>query len=296
MKQTTELLMEKPSSPKLKMSATDGGAIKSILFAVHDDDGLEMRLQAALSLARACSAHLQLLHVVPVEAFTVTDTYGGAFISGEIVQVLQDEADKLRLRLEEHLKIEDVSWNYEETTSVILPELLQSAAFADVVIIGREPHFHEFSQTGLSLLGEFICNARTPLLIPGDGKKNFDPFGLAVIAWNGKTEAANAVRETVGLLKMASDVRIVRYTENKELSLSDEQLLEYLSRHDIHAQIETHLPKLSISEDLVDFASRSGAEYLVMGGYSHSRAGEFLFGGVTRSLLRECTTSLIMAH
>ena len=296
MEQATELLMESRSSPKLKLSGADGGAIKSILFAVHDDDALEMRLQAALSLARACSAHIQLLHVVPVEAFTVTDTYGGAFISGEIVEALQGEADKLRLRLEEHLKLEDVSWNYEQTTSVVLAELLRNAAFADLVVIGREPHFHEFTQTGLSLLGELLCNGRTPLLIPGDGRKSFDPFGVAVIAWNGSTEAANAVRAAVGLLRMASDVRIIRYTEDKELSLSDEQLLEYLSRHDIHAQIETHLPKSSASEDLMAFASRAGAEYLVMGGYSHSRAGEFLFGGVTRNLLRECAISLIMAH
>lgn len=296
MEQATELLMKRRFSPKLKPSGAEGGSIKSILFAVHDDFGLEMRLQAALSLARAYSAHLQLLHVVPVEAFTATDTYGGAFISGEIVQALQEEADKLRLRLEEHLKLEDVTWSYKQTTSVVLPELLQSAAFADLVIIGREPHFHEFSHTGPSLLGQFICNARTPLLIPGDGKQSFDPFGVAFIAWDGSTEAANAVRDAVGLLKTASDVRIVRFTEDKQLSLSDEQLLEYLSRHDIHARIETHLPKLSVSEDLVAFASRSGAEYLVMGGYSHSRAGEFLFGGVTRTMLRECATSLIMAH
>jgi nucleotide-binding universal stress UspA family protein len=33
-----------------------------------------------------------------------------------------------------------------------------------------------------------------------------------------------------------------------------------------------------------------------MGGYSHSRAGEFLFGGVTRDLLRACPISLVMAH
>jgi nucleotide-binding universal stress UspA family protein len=38
------------------------------------------------------------------------------------------------------------------------------------------------------------------------------------------------------------------------------------------------------------------AEYVVMGGYSHSRAGEFLFGGVTRQLLHDCSVTLVMAH
>lgn len=296
MKRASELLMERDSPHASSLAGPSNGAIKSVLFIVHDDDRLEGRLQAALSLARSCSAHLQLLHVVPVEAFAVADTYGAAFVSGEIVEVLQQQADKLRLKLESHLRLEDVSWNYEQTTSVVYPELLSNAAFADLVVMGREPRFHEFSETGLSLLGRFICNSRTPLLIPGDASKGFDPFGKAVIAWNGSIEAANSVRAAVGLLKMASDVHVVRYAEDKELSLNDEQLLRYLSRHDIHAQIETHLPASEIANDLVASASRLGAEYLVMGGYSHSRAGEFLFGGVTRALLRDCAVTLLMGH
>ena len=65
------------------------------------------------------------------------------------------------------------------------------------------------------MLGEIICTARTPICIPGDGTKTFDPFGKALIAWNGSIEAANAVRAAIGLLKMASDVRVVRYTSDK---------------------------------------------------------------------------------
>ena len=296
MKSAGDLVMEKrpASSPKAEERA--GGMIKNILFVVHEDDGLDGRLQAALSLARSCSAHLQLLQVVPLEAFTVVDTYGGAFVSGEIVEALQEEADKVRMRIESHLRSEDVSWSYEVTTSVIVPELLQNAAFSDLVVMGREPHFHEFSRTGLSLLGEIICTARTPICIPGDGTKTFDPFGKALIAWNGSIEAANAVRAAIGLLKMASDVRVVRYTSDKDLSLNDTRLLEYLSRHEVRAELETHSPKSGVVDDLLDYASKAAAEYLVMGGYSHSRAGEFLFGGVTRGLLRACDVSLVMAH
>lgn len=136
----------------------------------------------------------------------------------------------------------------------------------------------------------------TPLCIPGDECKTFDPFGKAVVAWNGSFEAANTIRSTIGLLKMASDVRVIRYTEDKGTALPDTRVLEYLSRHGIHAQIEMHCPRTDIASDLVDYADRLGAEYVVMGGYSHSRAGEFLFGGVTRTLLRACPISLVMAH
>lgn len=287
------LVME--MKPAIRLGES-GGAIKAILFAVHDDDGLDDRFQAALSLARACSAHLQLLHVIPVQAYSSVDSYGGSFVSGEIIEALEQEADAIRLRLEQHLRKEDVSWNYELTTSVLLAEMIRKSALADLVVMGREPHWREFSRTGPGLLGALICSTRTPLCIPGDGRKTFDPFGRALIAWNGSIEAANAVRSSIGLLKMASDVHVVRYTEDKHLSLGDEQLAEYLSRHGIHAEMETHPARFGIAEDLIGDATNAAAEYIVMGGYSHSRAGEFLFGGLTRALLQECAPSLVMAH
>ena len=295
MQSTNDLVMER--APALKSVQESAAApIKSILFVVHDDDGLETRLQAALSLARACSAHLQLLQVIPLEAYTVVDTYGGTFVSGAIVEALEEQAAKVRSRLEGHLKNEDVSWNYEVTTSATLPELLKNAAFADVVFIGRKPNWHEFGRTGPGLIGALVCSTHAPLCIPGDGRESFDPFGSAVVAWNGSIEGANAVRCAIGLLRMASSVRIVRYVEDKDMAFADTALLEYLSRHGVHAEIESHLPKKKIGDDLVDFATHAGAEYIVMGGYSHSRAGEFLFGGVTRELLRACPISLVMAH
>lgn len=293
MERSQQLVMDRSATATQSLETS---AIKSILFIIHDDDGLEARLQAALSMARACTAHLQLLQVIPVEAFTVADSYGSAFVSGEIVEVLQAESDKLRNRIEDHLRREDVSWNYEVTTSVIVPEVLKNASFADLVFMGRQPSFHEFTRTGPSLLGEVVCAMRTPLCIPADGIDRFDPFGNAVIAWNGSIECANAVRSTIGLLKLASKVSVVRYTEDKELTLDDERLLQYLSRHGVHAEFDTHLVKTEIAGDLVDYASKKGAAYVVMGGYSHSRAGEFLFGGVTRQLLRNCSVSLVMAH
>jgi nucleotide-binding universal stress UspA family protein len=295
MENANELVMElKPASRGLQETAA--GPIKSILFVVHDDDGLDARLQAALSLARACSAHLRLLQIIPLEAYTVVDTYGGTFVSGEIVEAIDEQANKVRRRLEDHLRQEDVSWNYDVVISPTVPGLVESAAFADILVIGREPRWHEYTRTGPGLLGALLSNSRTPLCIPGDGCETFDPFGSAVIAWNGSVEGANAVRSAIGLLRMASQVRVVRYVEDKQVNFPDTSLLEYLSRHGIHAEMETHLPKTEIGADLTGFATRAGAEYIVMGAYSHSRAGEFLFGGVTRELLAACPISLVMAH
>ena len=39
-----------------------------------------------------------------------------------------------------------------------------------------------------------------------------------------------------------------------------------------------------------------GADLIVMGAYGHSRAREYLFGGVTRAMLKEAPLPLLLAH
>lgn len=276
-------------------SAPQSSTIKSILFHVHDDEELENRLQTALSIARSCSAHLECLQVIPIDAYTTVDAFG-TFINSETVAMLEEQAAKVRDRVEAHLAKEDVAWTYGSTTSSLIPELLNSAALSDLMIIGREPQNREFGRSGRSLLGEIICNSRTPVCIPGTGAEPLDPFGTVVIAWNGSFEAANAIRQTIGLIGMASKVRVIRITEDKEAAFPDTRVLEYLSRHGIHAQLDTRAVRRDFTGDLIEYAAVAGASSIVMGGYSHSRAGEFLFGGVTRDLLREFPISLLMAH
>ena len=43
--------------------------VKTILLHVQNDESLDGRIQAALSLARACEAHLSCLHITPIEAY-----------------------------------------------------------------------------------------------------------------------------------------------------------------------------------------------------------------------------------
>jgi nucleotide-binding universal stress UspA family protein len=47
---------------------------------------------------------------------------------------------------------------------------------------------------------------------------------------------------------------------------------------------------------LLSQAADFGADLLVMGAYGHSRAREFVLGGVTRDLLESSKTPLLLAH
>ena len=294
-KSTSELVMERPE-PLVARRQSAGPAIKTIVFHVHDDDGVMARLQFTLSIARACGAHVHCLHVTPLEAYAISDVFAGVVVSGEILGALEQEAAKLQERIEAQLRIEDVTWDYEEVTGELVPHLVQSAALADLVVTGREPAEREFGGPAVRLIGDMLSLIRTPMMIVGDKPADFDPFAPAVIAWNGSYEAANSVRAALPLLKIASKVCVVQFSEEKSRSFPSTLLLEYLSRHGIAAELEARTTTGEINEAIVRYAERLGAGVIVMGGYSHSRAGEFLFGGVTRSLLRGCPVPLVMAH
>ena len=292
---TAELVREQSPKTNIEPMSAPAG-IKTILFHVHDDAGLPGRVQTALSIARAFGAHLHLLHVTPLDAYTVVDAMG-TYVNEGLVEMLEGEAAKVKASLEEQLAKEDVSWDYEEVTGALMNHLMERAALADLILTGREPHEREFGGPAIALLGDMLHRTRTPLFVVGDGAHGVDLFGPAMVAWNGTHEAANALRSAVPLLKLSSVVRLVVVDDRKDYRLTTTDALAYLSRHDIRAEFVTPLLIAGTVEDeLLDQAGMDGASYIVMGGYSHTRAGEFLFGGVTRSLIQKCPVSLVMAH
>ena len=294
MEPTNQLSIE-PTLVAETRPAASSSMVKTILLHIQNDANLETRLQLALSLARATGAHLKCLHVTPIEAYVTMDSFGGLFVMDSLISAIDDEESKLRKTLEDRLAAEDVAWDYEQVTANTVGQLVCRSALSDLVIAGRQAHRKRAQALEIGILGDTLMALRTPMLVPGDGLATFDPFGPAIIAWNGSYEAANAVRNALGLLKLSSGVRVVRVTGREEVPPID--LLEYLSRHDIHAQFDAWTSDEDRVQDLlIDYAAQKSASYIVMGGYGHNRAGELLFGGVTRSLLKACPVALVLAH
>ncbi|QIK78674.1 universal stress protein [Sphingomonas piscis] len=292
----TQMLIDRPAAAQSARQP----AVKCILLHVQDDTSLEERFETALSLARASSGHLRCLHVTPIEAYVAFDTFGGIFVMDDVIDALGDAEKQLRARVEEKLRGEDVTWDYVEITGNVVAQILKHASLADIVITGREPHRTDFAGPAIGILGDLLQRSRTPLLIPSSKGSPFDPTGPALIAWDGSSEAADAVRSSLKLLQGASEVRVLRVDQERSEAFPGTQLLEYLSRHGIHAELTVNTNSSGGGDDYVagcimSQAQRMGA-YLVMGGYSHTRIGEFLFGGVTRTVLQDCQVPLVIAH
>lgn len=277
--------------------------IKTILLHVQNDGSLNSRIESALSLARSCGAHLSCLHVTSIEAYVAFDSFGGVFVMNDVIEALDEEETRLRCRVEDELRDEDVSWDYCQVTGNVAGQLVSHAALADLIVTGRQPHRSDFGGSSVGLLGDVLCRSRTPLFIPLEDGHVPDPTGLALIGWDGSYEAANAVRSSVGLLRLAASVHVVQIKEKeKDGAFPGTGLLEYLSRHDVHAEysvieagVDVH-DRAVIADTLAARAQALRASYLVMGGYNHSRVGEYIFGGVTRTMLAEAPIPLLIAR
>lgn len=299
-----QLLMEHQDQV-MQAKSSAATSIKTILLHIIDDEFHDQRIESALSVSRACTSHLSCLHVTPIEAYVAFDKFGGIFVMNDVMRAVDQRDTELRKKVEERLAREDVSWDYEQVLGSVAPTLLKRAALADLVITAREQPHPNYVAPTIGFLGDLLHRTRTPILIPAFPQPSFEPTGVATIAWDGSVEAANAVRSAVGLLSIASEVRVIEITEEKgdsRKTFPATDVVEYLSRHGIQAQLKIEEPPAGrasqevVSGMIVAEALGAGASYIVMGGYSHTRVAEYIFGGVTRTLLKDCPVALVVAH
>ncbi|MEX2617339.1 MAG: universal stress protein [Alphaproteobacteria bacterium] len=118
-----------------------------------------------------------------------------------------------------------------------------------------------------------------------------------MIAWNGSAESARAVGAAMPFLKAAGSVTVVTGNEGDLPGPGGDELKKYLAWHGVSSQTRVvEVNDRPVGEVLLEAATDSTADMLVMGAYSHSRLREYIFGGVTRYILDEGNLPVFMAH
>ncbi len=271
--------------------------MKSVLLHVQNDENLDAKLQAALAIVRASEGHLSCFHVTPINAYVAFDGFGGPFVMTGVLDALQENEDKMRARIEGHLAHEDVSWDYAQITGEPTHAIVSKSALADLIVLGRSHHVGTSAYPGISMLGDILAATRSPILVQPAKQNSFDPLGPALVAWNGSFEAANALRFALPMLAMSSGVHILTIEDDKEYDFPSVSASEYLSRHGITSDLHVQkADKKSIADAIISAAGLLNASYVVMGGYGHSRAREYLFGGVTRNMLLHSPVPIFIAR
>lgn len=267
--------------------------MKNILVLIHDDAGQEARFQVALDVTRAISGHLicldvTLMHVMPADGMGGD---GGAMM----LEYERETETANKARLEERLAVEDVPWNWIDTTGFLEACVEDAASLADLIVVNRQ--IDAFPSPAMDRLAAgLVVKSGKPILAVPESATGLNVAGRALVAWDCSDAASAALAAAVPLLRLARAVTLFE-VEDGSIKPPAEEAAAYLSRHDVHARIVRAPAGEEDASTTILAKARSGSfDYLVMGGFSHSRFVEALFGGVTRRMLIESPIPLFLAH
>jgi nucleotide-binding universal stress UspA family protein len=123
-----------------------------------------------------------------------------------------------------------------------------------------------------------------------------DSFGTIAIGWKPTREAARAVSGAIPLLRKALQVHVFAWGADHEPA-APLNLAGYLRVHGIKVQWHVRSAEPAhAGEQLMASSADVRADLLVMGCYGHSRAGEWVLGGASRTVLRSTALPVLMAH
>jgi nucleotide-binding universal stress UspA family protein len=267
--------------------------MKNVLVLLHDDAGQEARLQCALDLARAIKGHLTCLDV-SVLPMTVNDY---AMFGGVALLVADEEVNERqnRMRVEPRLADEEVPYDWIDVTGELGDALEGAATLTDVIVVNRELDDIHYPNM-LGIVGELLVRSGKPVLAVPETARSLDAFGRAMVAWDGSRAAEAALRAAVPLLRLARHVTILE-VDDGSLKVSAFDAAEYLSRHGIKPTICRRAALTDIASTVILAELKiAKADYLVMGGFGHSRLKEAVLGGVTRRMLCNSPVPLFLAH
>ncbi|WP_375196381.1 universal stress protein UspA [Sphingobium sp.] len=265
--------------------------MKNILLLLHDDEGQEARLQAALDLTRALGGHLRCIDVTPFPVIA-GDLYAGF---GETAVLIDERGSEARnkSRITAHLANEDVSWDWIDTSGEIASCLLKEASLADIVVLNRQLDSYPLPDMR-TIASQVLMHARVPVLAVPQHAKCLN-IGRALLAWDGHPSCIATMRACTPLLALADEVEVLTIRDGS-IQAEPSDAARYLSRHDIHATIRLLDDRMHPVDAIIEEESNQWkADYVVMGAYGRGRLME-AFGGITKRLLSRGKLPLILGH
>lgn len=298
--------------------------LRDLVVHVNDEAVSSDAVELATSLAGVLGAKLTALLV----AAPVNVGVGLSAETASLAQQLEQTQRASLLDIGERLAAgarqrHDLAIDLRVAVGDPVEALRPYALAADLMITAqRDPTGKGGLSTGQSarLLVGSACPVLTGpyvgLIADGAAFRESRAMRRALVAWTDTRESARATRDALPLLARASHVELISFAgaDGGDLSprrASLQQVAYYLERHGLQAtttvlsQVEPSIsermrrgwvPDVAVAEAQLSHAAYIHADFIVMGGYGHSRLWELVLGGVTRTMLDTMTVPVLMSH
>lgn len=255
----------------------------------------------AIALAGAFDAHLAGVVFVYDPVVPVSGT---GYVPAEVIEIQQSDneaaAKAARDRFAAAAQRAGISAEPLSVTASFAGAGEQFGRIArrfDIAVVGQPDPEHGGVEEIIAESALFE-SGRPVVLVPYIQK---GPLKLdrTMVCWDGSRAAARAISDAMPLLSKTGlvEVVIVDKERGKEDQIEGVDMGQHLARHNLKVDVH-RIPggNIDVADALLSHAADSGADFMVMGGYGHSRLREFILGGVTHSIFRSMTVPALLSH
>src|ERR1700719_1741057 len=278
----------------------DPTMIKDAIVNLSLDSTDDPAARYAVSLAEAFGAHLAgvAFRYDPVIA-TDAGLMASRFID-EQVALNEQAADAAKARFDELTRRAGISAESTVLAASFEGTYRRFGALArrfDLSVVGQGRPEESAAKT-MAVEGALFEAGRPVIVVP-----YIEHSGLkldrVMACWDGSRTAARAIADAMPLLARAKGVDVV--TIATEPAKSDEMpaadMAQHLARHGLKVTIErVSRGDVDVAGSILNYAADRSVDFVVMGGYGHSRLREFVLGGATRGILAAMTVPVLMSH
>jgi nucleotide-binding universal stress UspA family protein len=167
----------------------------------------------------------------------------------------------------------------------------------DLSVVGQaEP---ETSAIEKKIIEAALFDSGRPVIVVPYIQKAPLKLDRVMVCWDGSRAAARAIADAMPLLERAGlvEVVIIANERGKRDKIEGADMGQYLARHGLKVEVKRiDYGNVDVADALLSHAADSDVDFIVMGGYGHSRLREFVLGGVTQSILHTMTAPVLMSH
>jgi nucleotide-binding universal stress UspA family protein len=167
----------------------------------------------------------------------------------------------------------------------------------DIAVVGQARREQGASEE-LLIEGALFGSGRPVVIVPYEHKGGLK-LDRILVCWDGSRPAARAIGDAAPFLARSKSIEILVVVGERDKSgeITGKNMRRHLARHGIETELK-HITGAGVEAQsaILAHATTTGADFIVMGGYGHSRLREFILGGVTRSILRTMTVPVLMSH
>ncbi len=276
--------------------------VKDIVVNLSLRDRRDVAMEFAVSTAAAFNAHLAGVAfmyepLVPV----MIDMYGVGVDAIESQRIENEKAANAAVaRFDEGARGAVLSAEARtlEVAVARAPDVFAQIARRFDLSLLAQPEPDKPAVDGLIVEAALFDTGRPTLVVPYIQRAGLK-LDHVLVGWDGSRSAARAVGDAMPFIRRAKlvEVVIVANEPAKSDELPGADMAHHLARHGAKVELKRIVTaETDVAGTILSHAADNSADFLVMGGYGHSRLREFILGGVTRGILASMTIPTLLSH